>query len=72
MVYTCADIVQYANIGTVETGDVITTGTPEGVSALSDGDTVEAAIESVGSMSVDVTERDVSFGDVDVEKSGQN
>jgi 2-keto-4-pentenoate hydratase/2-oxohepta-3-ene-1,7-dioic acid hydratase in catechol pathway len=73
MVYTCADIVQYASIGTtIEAGDVITTGTPEGVSALADGDTVDAAIESVGSMSVDVTERNVSFGDVDVEKGGQD
>ena len=73
MVYTCADIVQYASIGTtIEAGDVITTGTPEGVSALSDGDTVDAEIESVGSMSVDVTERNVSFSDVDVEKGGQN
>ena len=33
MVYTCADIVQYASLGaTLEVGDVITTGTPEGVS----------------------------------------
>ena len=73
MVYTCADIVQYASIGTtIEAGDVITTGTPAGVSALSDGDTVDADIESVGSMSVDVTQRDVSFADVDVEKGGQD
>ena len=56
MVYTCADIVQYASLGaTLEAGDVITTGTPEGVSELSDGDTIEAAIESVGEMTVDVT-----------------
>jgi hypothetical protein len=37
-----------------------------------DGDTVEVGIESIGSMSIDITERDVSFGDVDVEKGGQN
>jgi len=37
MVYTCADIVQYDSLGaTLETGDVITTGTPEGVSELSE------------------------------------
>ncbi|MCO8256699.1 fumarylacetoacetate hydrolase family protein [Haladaptatus sp. AB618] len=73
MVYTCADIVQYASIGsTVEAGDVITTGTPEGVSALEDGDTVDAEIENVGSMSVDVTGSDVRFEDVDVQKGGQN
>ncbi|WP_324664401.1 fumarylacetoacetate hydrolase family protein [Haloarcula sediminis] len=72
MVYTCADIVQYASLGaTLETGDVITTGTPEGVSELSDGDTIDAEIESVGSMTVDVTERDVSYAEADVQKGGQ-
>ncbi len=73
MVYTCADIVQYASLSaTIETGDIITTGTPEGVSSLSDGDTIDAAIETVGSMTVGVTERDVRFEDVDVEKGGQD
>jgi len=73
MVYTCADVVQYASLGaTLEAGDVITTGTPEGVSALSDGDTIDAEIEDVGSMTVGVTERDASFADADVEKGGQN
>ena len=72
MVYTCADVVQYASLGaTVEAGDVITTGTPEGVSALSDGDTIHAAIENVGEMTVDVTGRDVRFEDVNVNKGGQ-
>jgi len=72
MVYTCADVVQYASLGaTLEVGDVITTGTPEGVSSLSDGDTIDATIEDVGSMTVDVTERDVRFADVDVQKGGQ-
>jgi 2-keto-4-pentenoate hydratase/2-oxohepta-3-ene-1,7-dioic acid hydratase in catechol pathway len=73
MVYTCADVVQYASLGaTLETGDVITTGTPEGVSELSDGDTIEAEIEAIGSMTVDVTERDVSYADADVTKGGKN
>jgi 2-keto-4-pentenoate hydratase/2-oxohepta-3-ene-1,7-dioic acid hydratase in catechol pathway len=73
MVYTCADVVQYASLGTtIEAGDVITTGTPEGVSALSYGDSIDAEIESVGSMTVDVTERDVRFADVNVEKGGQS
>ncbi|MFB6354666.1 MAG: fumarylacetoacetate hydrolase family protein [Halobacteriales archaeon] len=71
MVYTCADIVQYASIGTtIEVGDVITTGTPEGVSELSGGDVIEAGIEDIGSMTVEVTERDVRFADLDVEKRG--
>jgi 2-keto-4-pentenoate hydratase/2-oxohepta-3-ene-1,7-dioic acid hydratase in catechol pathway len=72
MVYTCADVVQYASIGaTLEAGDVITTGTPEGVSALSKGDTIDARIENVGAMTVGVTEREVRFADVDVNKGGQ-
>jgi 2-keto-4-pentenoate hydratase/2-oxohepta-3-ene-1,7-dioic acid hydratase in catechol pathway len=55
MIYSCADIVEYASIGaTLETGDVITTGTPSGVSPISSGDTINATIEKIGSMSVDV------------------
>jgi 2-keto-4-pentenoate hydratase/2-oxohepta-3-ene-1,7-dioic acid hydratase in catechol pathway len=73
MIYSCADIVEYASIGaTIEAGDVITTGTPEGVSAIEGGDTIDAAIESVGSMTVEVTERDLAFEDVDVQKSQQD
>ncbi|MFB6360919.1 MAG: fumarylacetoacetate hydrolase family protein [Halobacteriales archaeon] len=72
MVYTCADVIQYASIGTtLEVGDVITTGTPEGVSELADGDRIQAEIEDVGAMEVSVTERDVRFADVDVRKGGQ-
>ena len=73
MIYTCGDVVQYAAIGaTVETGDVITTGTPEGVGPLADGDVVDAEIETIGSMSVDVSERNVKFADVDIQKGGQD
>lgn len=72
MVYTCADIVQYASLGaTIEVGDVITTGTPEGVGPLRGGDVVDAEIENIGSMTLDVKERDVAFADVDVQKGGQ-
>ncbi|ELZ96153.1 fumarylacetoacetate hydrolase family protein [Haloferax sulfurifontis] len=72
MVYTCADIVQYASIGaTLEAGDIVTTGTPEGVSELNDGDIVEAEIERIGSMTIDVTQRDLSFADVNVQKGGR-
>jgi 2-keto-4-pentenoate hydratase/2-oxohepta-3-ene-1,7-dioic acid hydratase in catechol pathway len=72
MVYTCADVVRYASIGaTLEAGDIVTTGTPEGVSELHDGDTVDAEIESVGSMSVDIEARDVTFADVAIRKGGQ-
>jgi 2-keto-4-pentenoate hydratase/2-oxohepta-3-ene-1,7-dioic acid hydratase in catechol pathway len=72
MVYTCADVVQYASLGaTIEAGDVLTTGTPEGVGALADGDVIDARIEGIGEMTVDVTERDVRFADVHVRKGGQ-
>ncbi|MHC3439868.1 fumarylacetoacetate hydrolase family protein [Natrialbaceae archaeon A-gly3] len=73
MIYSCADIVEYASIGaTIEAGDVVTTGTPEGVSSITGGDTIDAEIENVGSMTVDVTERDIAFEDVDVQKSQQD
>jgi 2-keto-4-pentenoate hydratase/2-oxohepta-3-ene-1,7-dioic acid hydratase in catechol pathway len=69
MIYDCADLIQYASIGTtLETGDVVSTGTPSGVGELSDDDTIDAEIESIGSMTVPVEERDVSFADVDVSK----
>jgi 2-keto-4-pentenoate hydratase/2-oxohepta-3-ene-1,7-dioic acid hydratase in catechol pathway len=35
---------------TLEPGDVISTGTPEGVGPLSDGDTVEISVEGVGTL----------------------
>ncbi len=35
---------------TLEPGDVISTGTPEGVGPISDGDTVEVEIEGVGTL----------------------
>ena len=39
---------------TLEPGDVIATGTPEGVGPLSDGDTVEIEVEGVGTLVNDV------------------
>ena len=73
MVYTCADIVQYASIGaTLDVGDVIATGTPEGVGPLVDGDTISAEVESIGALEIDVEGRDILFGDVDVQKHGQH
>ncbi|GGL43149.1 2-hydroxyhepta-2,4-diene-1,7-dioate isomerase [Halarchaeum grantii] len=46
-----AEITQYM---TLEAGDVIITGTPEGVGPLADGDRVEADVEGVGTLAVDV------------------
>ena len=40
---------------TLEPGDVIATGTPEGVGALADGDTVEVTVEGVGTLRHSVT-----------------
>lgn len=69
LVYACPDVVQYASIGaTVEAGDVITTGTPEGVGPITDGDEINAEIESLGELTIGVEGRDVSFADVDVQK----
>ena len=39
---------------TLEAGDVVATGTPEGVGALADGDAVEVEIEGVGTLEHDV------------------
>ena len=73
MIYTCGDIVRYASIGaTLEAGDVITTGTPSGVSQLSGGDTIYAKIEDVGEMTVSVDERDVRYEDVDIQNNANN
>jgi len=46
-----AEITEYM---TLEAGDVIATGTPAGVGPLADGDTVEVAIEGVGTLEHDV------------------
>jgi 2-keto-4-pentenoate hydratase/2-oxohepta-3-ene-1,7-dioic acid hydratase in catechol pathway len=53
----------------VETGDVITTGTLKGVSELNDRDTIDAEIEGIGSMTVDVTERDEQYAEADAKKT---
>ena len=39
---------------TLEAGDVIATGTPDGVGPLSDGDTVAVSVEGVGTLEHDV------------------
>ncbi|MFC6941718.1 fumarylacetoacetate hydrolase family protein [Salinirubellus sp. GCM10025818] len=41
---------------TLEPGDIIATGTPEGVGPLSDGDTVEVEVEGVGTLVNDVAD----------------
>lgn len=49
---------------TLEAGDVIATGTPAGVSPLSDGDSVSIEIEGIGRLEHDVTAGEFS-GDVE-------
>lgn len=46
-----AEITQYM---TLERGDVIATGTPEGVGPIEDGETVEVEIEGIGTLEHDV------------------
>jgi 2-keto-4-pentenoate hydratase/2-oxohepta-3-ene-1,7-dioic acid hydratase in catechol pathway len=59
MIFDVPSLVAYAsNSMTLEPGDVILTGTPEGVGPLSDGDEVSVTIEHLGELSFRVaTER---------------
>jgi 2-keto-4-pentenoate hydratase/2-oxohepta-3-ene-1,7-dioic acid hydratase in catechol pathway len=45
-----------ANVMTLEPGDVVSTGTPEGVGPLANGDTVEIKIEGIGKLANSVTD----------------
>jgi len=69
MIYTCGKFAQYASIGTtLETGDLLTTGTPEGVGSITDGDVIDAEIGGIGSMRVPVETEERSFEDVRIEQ----
>jgi 2-keto-4-pentenoate hydratase/2-oxohepta-3-ene-1,7-dioic acid hydratase in catechol pathway len=51
MIFGPEELVSYiSSFMTLEPGDIIATGTPEGVSPLNDGDRVEAAIPGVGAV----------------------
>jgi len=51
LVFTVRELVEEITAYmTLEPGDVIATGTPEGVGPLSDGDTVEVTVEGVGTL----------------------
>ena len=55
MIFTPAQIVQYiAGKMTLEAGDLIYTGTPEGVGRVKRGDTIKAYIENVGELTTEV------------------
>jgi 2-keto-4-pentenoate hydratase/2-oxohepta-3-ene-1,7-dioic acid hydratase in catechol pathway len=53
MIMSVRELIAYASrFYTLHPGDIIMTGTPEGVSPLSPGDVISATIESIGSMEV--------------------
>ncbi|MCK5024935.1 MAG: fumarylacetoacetate hydrolase family protein [Thermoplasmata archaeon] len=49
-------ITSISKVMTLEPGDIIATGTPEGVSQIVPGDTVEAGIDGLGTLNVGVQE----------------
>ncbi len=58
MVFNISMILEYASkIMTLEPGDIISTGTPEGVGEIQDGDRLEAEIDELGSLSVSASRR---------------
>ena len=58
MIFKIPVVLEYASkIMTLEPGDIISTGTPEGVGEIHDGDQLEAKIEELGSLSVSVRRR---------------
>ena len=55
MVFDVGTLIEWITAAvTLEPGDVILTGTPEGVAPLAPGQTVEVRIENVGSLVVTV------------------
>jgi 2-keto-4-pentenoate hydratase/2-oxohepta-3-ene-1,7-dioic acid hydratase in catechol pathway len=52
MIFAIPEIVAYVSRNfTLETGDIIVTGTPKGIGPLTAGDTVEVEIEGIGVLS---------------------
>jgi len=55
MIFDVPTIIEYVSgIMTLEPGDVIATGTPEGVGPIASGDVVEAGVDGVGALKVSV------------------
>jgi 2-keto-4-pentenoate hydratase/2-oxohepta-3-ene-1,7-dioic acid hydratase in catechol pathway len=58
LIFSVAKLVSYcSNFYTLYPGDIIMTGTPEGVGPVQAGDVMHAKIEKVGEMTVAVTRR---------------
>jgi len=56
LIFSAGVIIEYVSaFATLEPGDVILTGTPEGVGALTPGDLVEVEIEGIGRLSFGVS-----------------
>ena len=67
MIYDCGEFTAISSDATtVEVGDLFTTGTPSGVGELAEGDTITAAIEGIGEMSIGVRERGARHADAGV------
>jgi 2-keto-4-pentenoate hydratase/2-oxohepta-3-ene-1,7-dioic acid hydratase in catechol pathway len=59
LIYNVQRLIEYASaMYTLYPGDVIMTGTPAGVSPVTWGDTLEATVQGVGSMTVRVAQRE--------------
>ncbi len=55
MIYKIDELIEFlSKIMTLERGDIISTGTPEGVSEIKEGDILHGEIEKLGSLTVDV------------------
>jgi 2-keto-4-pentenoate hydratase/2-oxohepta-3-ene-1,7-dioic acid hydratase in catechol pathway len=55
MIETLAEVIEYASYCyTLMPGDIVTTGSPDGVAPIADGDVVKIDIERIGTFSVDV------------------
>jgi len=56
-IFDIPTVIEYiTKIMTLEPGDIVTTGTPEGVGALEPGDVIEVECEGIGTLSNPVTE----------------
>jgi len=59
MIFKIPEIIEYvSSIMTLEPGDIIATGTPEGVDRIEHGDVIEAWIEGIGTLKERVIRRD--------------
>ena len=55
MIWNVAEIIEHlSTLYTLEPGDIILTGTPEGVSAVLPGDLLEGSIEGAGTISLKI------------------